>query len=258
MAEASITQVDIINNPASFTDPIILEVQYECLNQLRDDLEWQVIYVGSAESSDYDQMLDSALVGPVFAGKYKFRMEAPPPDPAKIPKGDLVGVTALLLTCSYKGKEFVRVGYYVNIDYTDPELLTDPRPDPPILERLQRSIMTEYPRVTKFAHNFDNDAPEELQPAQGEGMGEDDADAAADELEDEEEDEDEDEDEDEEEGEEVDLGQEELQGGQGQENLTPPDNMQEADDMDVDMKAATPLHHQRPGTPMQTGTPMQM
>jgi histone chaperone ASF1 len=48
-------------------------------------------------------------------------------------------VTALLLTCSYKGKEFVRVGYYVNVEYTDPELLIPdrPLPNPPIIDKLQ-------------------------------------------------------------------------------------------------------------------------
>ena len=36
------------------------------------DLEWKLIYVGSAESSDYDQILDSVLVGPVPGGRHKF------------------------------------------------------------------------------------------------------------------------------------------------------------------------------------------
>lgn len=34
--------VDVKNNPAPFTDDIELEVQYECLSALKDDLEWKV------------------------------------------------------------------------------------------------------------------------------------------------------------------------------------------------------------------------
>jgi hypothetical protein len=83
MAECSITSVQVLNNPAPFTDPIVLEVQYECLSSLQDDLEWRINYVGSAESDQYDQILDSALVGPVQQGSFKFRMEAPAPDPCK-------------------------------------------------------------------------------------------------------------------------------------------------------------------------------
>jgi hypothetical protein len=41
-----------------------------------------------------------------------------------------VGVTVVLLTCSYRGKEFVRVGYYVNNEYSDPELREVPPTTP--------------------------------------------------------------------------------------------------------------------------------
>ncbi len=56
MAAAAITQVSVVNNPAPFHEQIILEVQYECFQALKDDLEWKIIYVGSAESEEYDQV----------------------------------------------------------------------------------------------------------------------------------------------------------------------------------------------------------
>ena len=36
------------------------------------DLEWKMIYVGSAESAEYDQVLDSIMVGPIPVGINKF------------------------------------------------------------------------------------------------------------------------------------------------------------------------------------------
>jgi hypothetical protein len=36
------------------------------------DLEWRMIYVGAAESSEYDQVLDSIMVGPIPVGVNKF------------------------------------------------------------------------------------------------------------------------------------------------------------------------------------------
>lgn len=36
------------------------------------DLEWKVVYVGSAESERHDQVLDTVLVGPVPVGINKF------------------------------------------------------------------------------------------------------------------------------------------------------------------------------------------
>lgn len=99
------------------------------------DLEWKIIYVGSASSESYDQTLDSVLVGPVPAGKHKFVFQADAPNTGAIPPEDAVGVTVVLLTCSYKGCEFVRVGYYVNNEYDDPELTENP-PLKPIFEKV--------------------------------------------------------------------------------------------------------------------------
>lgn len=36
------------------------------------DIECKIVYVGSAESEEYDQVLDSVLVGPVPAGRHMF------------------------------------------------------------------------------------------------------------------------------------------------------------------------------------------
>ena len=53
----------------------------------------------------------------------------------------MIGVTVLLLTCSYQGAEFLRVGYYVNNEYLDPELREqDPPPRPPLFDRLSRFV----------------------------------------------------------------------------------------------------------------------
>lgn len=39
------------------------------------DLEWKLIYVGSAEDETYDQLLESVLVGPVNVGNYRFVLQ---------------------------------------------------------------------------------------------------------------------------------------------------------------------------------------
>ena len=52
-----------------------------------------------------------------------------------------IGVTVVLLTCSYKGKEFIRIGYYVNVDYADEQLRENP-PETPQLVSLYRTVLT--------------------------------------------------------------------------------------------------------------------
>jgi histone chaperone ASF1 len=109
MACINVSEVQVQNNPATFFQPLAFDIQYECLTELEADLEWKMIYVGSAESEEYDQVLDSILVGPVYAGNYRFVFEANPPDPARLQPDDVVGVTVILLTCSYKVGQASRV-----------------------------------------------------------------------------------------------------------------------------------------------------
>lgn len=117
---------------------------------LTTDLEWKLIYVGSATSAEHDQELDSLLVGPVPMGINKFEFEADAPDLKRLPSSEILGVTVILLTCAYDGREFVRVGYYVNNEYDSEDLQNEP-PSKPVVERIRRNILAEKPRVTRFA-----------------------------------------------------------------------------------------------------------
>ena len=131
------------------------------------DLEWKLTYVGSATSyvsslgsfgnritdftsNEHDQELDSVLVGPIPVGVNKFEFRADPPDLSRIPNNEIIGVTVILLSCSYEDREFVRVGYYVNNEYTEEALQLEP-PAKPIIEKVRRNILAEKPRVTRFA-----------------------------------------------------------------------------------------------------------
>ena len=162
------------------------------------DLEWKVLYVGSAHDAQYDQILDEILVGPVPVGLNKFVLQADAPNVTQllvrqqqqppnnnrtmITSDDILGVTVVLVTCSYKEREFVRIGYYVNNEYqfddttptsgndTTAMILDGPTAAPPLddesptttplrpkmaldeidFSRVQRHILADKPRVTKF------------------------------------------------------------------------------------------------------------
>ncbi|KAK3384973.1 ASF1 like histone chaperone-domain-containing protein [Podospora didyma] len=169
MSVVSLLGVSVLNNPARFTDKYEFEITFECLEQLEKDLEWKLTYVGSAQSDNYDQELDSLLVGPIPVGVNKFVFEADPPDTKRIPTDELLGVTVILLTCAYDGREFVRVGYYVNNEYDSEELVNDP-PTKPVIEKIRRNVLAEKPRVTRFNIKWDSEAsaPAEFPPEQPE------------------------------------------------------------------------------------------
>lgn len=225
MSIVSLLGIKVLNNPAKFTDPYEFEITFECLEQLKDDLEWKLTYVGSSRSLEHDQELDSILVGPIPVGINKFILTADAPSPELIPASELVSVTVILLSCSYKEREFVRVGYYVNNEYDSEELRENP-PTKVQVDHIVRNILAEKPRVTRFNIVWDNEGEmDEYPPEQGEGedengeavidMGanedEDEEDADEEEVEEEEEEEDgeDDEVEEEEDGEEDDVEEEE-------------------------------------------------
>ncbi|XP_071953562.1 histone chaperone asf1b-B-like [Antedon mediterranea] len=163
MSKVQITNVRVLDNPASFLNPFQFEITFECLEDLAEDLEWKIIYVGSAESEENDQVLDSVLVGPVPAGKNMFVFQANAPKIDKIPIADLLGVTVTLVTCSYRGQEFVRVGYYVNNEYSDQEMNESPPPVPQY-DKILRNILETNPRVTRFTIDWEQNPDSENVP----------------------------------------------------------------------------------------------
>ncbi|KAF1977172.1 histone deposition protein Asf1 [Bimuria novae-zelandiae CBS 107.79] len=169
MSIVSLLGVEVRNNPTTFDAPYEFLITFECHEPLQKDLEWKLTYVGSATSNEHDQELDSVLVGPIPVGVNKFEFRADPPDLSRIPNNEIIGVTVILLSCSYDDREFVRVGYYVNNEYTDEALQLEP-PAKPIIEKVRRNILAEKPRVTRFAIKWDSDetAPPEFPPEQPE------------------------------------------------------------------------------------------
>ncbi len=63
-------------------------------------MDWKLTYVGNAESSQDDQILEELSVGPMLPGLHAFVLQAPAPNPIFIKNQDLIGVTVILLTCT--------------------------------------------------------------------------------------------------------------------------------------------------------------
>ncbi|KAK5638150.1 hypothetical protein RI129_012445 [Pyrocoelia pectoralis] len=160
MAKVQLCNITVMDNPSPFLNPFQFEITFECIEELKEDLEWKMIYVGSAESEEYDQILDSVYVGPVPEGKHMFVFQADPPDVSRIPENDAIGVTVVLLTCSYRTQEFIRVGYFINNEYSDIELREN-APSPPQFDKVIRNILASEPRVTRFKINWEESNAQE-------------------------------------------------------------------------------------------------
>ncbi|CAE7727640.1 ASF1A, partial [Symbiodinium microadriaticum] len=133
-------------------------------------IEWKVTYVGSANDATKDQVLEEVLVGPVTVGVNRFILQSSPPDHTAISVPDLIGVTVLLITCSYLDEEFVRIGYYVNNEYHHPDHNPEgPLPNQVDVEQLFRNILADRPIVTRINIDWSGNGAIEMPP---EGMGE--------------------------------------------------------------------------------------
>lgn len=151
-APIHVVNVSPLDRQGKFDDPFRLEITFDCISPgVKDDLEWKLIYVGSPEDEKYDQILESIVVGPVSLGRSKFIFETDPPVLAKIPHADLFEVTVILLTCSYREKEFIRIGYFVKNDYEGIENVEDyPSEKEIVISKISRTILQDHPRVTRF------------------------------------------------------------------------------------------------------------
>ncbi|THU73729.1 hypothetical protein C4D60_Mb04t25940 [Musa balbisiana] len=187
MSAVNITNVTVLDNPTAFLSPFQFEISYECLIPLEDGtfLRRQtqtgifnfMIWNGNSYMLVQQKMklmtsslrvclLVLSMLGIIasFSRQCQRNLNqdikmADPPDPTKIREEDIIGVTVLLLTCSYLGQEFLRVGYYVNNDYDDEQLREEPPPRV-LADRVQRNILADKPRVTKFPISFHPDPSE--------------------------------------------------------------------------------------------------
>lgn len=156
MSSVNILNIIPKNILCHFTDPFAFEIIFEVLSPLENALEWKMIYIGNAEDSSFDQTLEIIEIdGPLNLGTMKFEFIGEAPDIKKIPESEVLGVTAIVLCCSYNGQEFFRCGYYLNNSYDNEKMNLSP-PERIMVEHIIRSVLADKPRITRFDVDWDN------------------------------------------------------------------------------------------------------
>lgn len=90
------------------------------------------------------------MVGPVDVGINRFVLQTVAPNPNLINPNELIGVTVILICCSYLDQKFVQIGYYVNNEYAE-EIDPENIPHPLDINKIFRNILADQPRVTRYA-----------------------------------------------------------------------------------------------------------
>eukprot|EP00981_Chlorochromonas_danica_P001534 scaffold334_cov173-Ochromonas_danica.AAC.10 len=127
-----VVNIDVLDNHTAFTNPFQFEVTFECSQELPE------------EDSHRDQVLEEVNVGPIPAGLHRFVLQTPAPRSDLIKNDELIGMTAILITCSYLDQPFVHIGYYVDNEYEE-EFEPENYPNPVDIKKLTRNISAFLP-----------------------------------------------------------------------------------------------------------------
>eukprot|EP01063_Lacrimia_lanifica_P033037 TRINITY_DN5775_c0_g1_i2.p5 TRINITY_DN5775_c0_g1~~TRINITY_DN5775_c0_g1_i2.p5 ORF type:complete len:205 (+),score=99.90 TRINITY_DN5775_c0_g1_i2:55-669(+) len=145
----SLSEIEMVSpNPAHFADPYQWRIRMDVLEELDSDVEFKVVWIGSSTSNAFDETLEECEVGPLAPGANEFILEHNAPNWKLIPPEDLLSVTVILITVSYKEQEFLRIGYYVNVAY-DKDTLNELPPDEIHIDRLARNVLTSKPTLVQ-------------------------------------------------------------------------------------------------------------
>lgn len=95
----------------------VFKLTFNNQEYLNEDVEFEVIYFGDAYSDNHDQKICHNVIGPLEAGKLYFELETSAIDLTKIPIKTLFGLTTILIVGKFKGEQFIRIGFVVDVRY---------------------------------------------------------------------------------------------------------------------------------------------
>lgn len=148
-----VCNVKVLENPSNFLQPFQFKITFTADEDLKnDEYEWKIVYVGSAESKDFDQVLLSESLGFYSKGQHDLILRSTSIDPYKIPKDELLAPSIVLLVGYHKNKQFFQVGYLVVKEYLDdeePDVITE-------YDKLQKTIVEDFTRIISDADSSSN------------------------------------------------------------------------------------------------------
>ena len=155
MASIQLEEIQLQSpNPAIDTTPFIFRIAVNVIDNLVEDMEACFVWVTGPNTMD-DQKLTELMIGPLQQGTCEFIAEVPAPRWELIPEYEILAVALLLVSLRYSDKEFLRVGYWVNVAYVNDTDNMAP-PQNTSIDRIARTLCNN-PTVHTTTINWDND-----------------------------------------------------------------------------------------------------
>lgn len=86
MAQVHINNIVVLNNPSKVTDSFKFDITFECFTALPGTFDWKIIYIGSPNNPQCDQLIDSFDMDNLAPGVMQFTCESSPPNFNLIPE----------------------------------------------------------------------------------------------------------------------------------------------------------------------------
>ncbi|ADM11771.2 anti-silencing protein 1 [Encephalitozoon intestinalis ATCC 50506] len=117
MGYLKLKSVEVDNTVRRLMDPLKFNFRFACSNEIKRGVEFVVLYNMDVHSDENDQVLAEIEVAPIPKGKIEFSIDANAPDVDRIPLDELFGLTSILIIGKYQGRQFIRIGYIVDVSY---------------------------------------------------------------------------------------------------------------------------------------------
>ena len=91
MAQVHINNIVVENNPASVLDPFSFQITFESFSTLPGVFDWKIIYIGSPNNPDSDQIIESFDMDNISTGVMQFSVQSDPPNFNLIPQEEIIG-----------------------------------------------------------------------------------------------------------------------------------------------------------------------
>ena len=75
MSLINVTNVIMRDGTAPFTDPVAVEISFDALQELKNPLIWKITYIGDANSTEHDQLLEDIEMPIQQTGPMRFTIE---------------------------------------------------------------------------------------------------------------------------------------------------------------------------------------
>ena len=147
MSYLTITNITVSNPNASLKTPVNIMVRFECLKQLKCNVEWKAIFVDNPDNIEFDQVLDVIQMEGVDYGVSEFDWELEAPNYAKLESEfDIFDTSVIMILVYVDGKEFFRCSYLTTHIYTNPIYEEEP-PESVKWDEVERRVNVKRPII---------------------------------------------------------------------------------------------------------------